>query len=111
MKSRLTGLTAEQTIWWEELAEKYRKWAYEPPRADGFEDYTCVALQNGDWGLNYLVTVHLAGVWRHRYGHICTPAGSVFSDDRAERRFEFCHWMADTIEEYLETGKGPWETE
>lgn len=102
-------------VWWEELAEQYRLWAHSPPRdIDGMEQYTCIALHTkGDWwGFGSALPQDcLIRLWQFQYGLTALPAGFRQTMRRPQLRKEFCTWMADTIEEWLETGKGPWETE
>lgn len=101
-------------VWWEELADQYEKWANNPPRTwYGYEEYTCERLAGRGWGFydTTIAAVMMGEVWCWRYGFIPNPAGSVHGPFRQSKRHEFCHWMADTIREYLETGKGPWETD
>ena len=102
-------MTEAKRIWWEALADQYEEWA-----DDGGTDYTCTLLDEGDWG--WLMSHDdpedgLTDVWLHHCGETPFPAGLDDDDGRVERRADFCHWMAETIREYLDTGRGPWETE
>lgn len=110
-------MNRHERIWWEELAEQYREWAENPPVYRGVgENYTCWELNSEGWGFADTprhgdADCYLFGIWCWRYGEMDYPAGRRYDLERHERRFEFCHWMAEAIDDFLETGKGPWETE
>jgi len=104
----------EEKIWWEELADQYEEWAENPPRAvlsGSHERHTCTELVFSDFGWGHCGTPGdcLLWVWVWQYGDTECPAGHTYDKDRDEKRFEFCHYMAEAIRDYLETGRGPWE--
>lgn len=110
-------------VWLEELAEQYEEWATHPPRSNlGREEYTCHALEVGEWGFSdnspeTWACVCMEKVWFEHYGDVSFPAGDtyvsrydtygdmwveVLCEERDERRFEFCHYMADRLRELAE---------
>lgn len=93
-------MTEEERNWWEELADQYEAWAYDPP-----PKYTCGILQvQSKWGFKYTPVFSetiLKKVWRDRYGPTDLPAGSLHCDDMNARRSEFCWYMAETIREAI----------
>jgi hypothetical protein len=103
-------MNKEQRTWWQEVADQYREWADGPPRfLDGYEMYTCIALRKADFGWWTIgqATNCLKRLWAPRYGRTDNPAGRTEDPDRDERRFGFCHHMADVIEDWLENGELP----
>jgi len=103
-------MNKKHRVFWEWLADQYEDWADDPPKIDSSEIHTCNAIANVclDWIDLYL---DLREIWRFRYGVVNYPAGYTKDFGRNNLRHEFCWWMADTIREYLDTGKGPWETD
>lgn len=110
----MTEMHQLERNWWEALADQYEEWAENPPRLwHGAERYTCSALTHSDFGWNspryeYSGSAMVL-LWVWQYGITPNPAGYTEDEDRDERRFEFCWWQAETIREYLATGRGPWE--
>jgi hypothetical protein len=102
-------MNEEQRIWWQEVADQYREWAYDPPRSsNGKERYTCPALRDADVGwLGVDVSYCLRRLWVPCYGWTNFPIGPARKPDRDERRFDFCHHVADVIEDWLENGELP----
>jgi len=99
-------------VFWEWLADQYEVWADDPPKFRGMEEHTCHWLEC-HFGFRFWANAceHLVDIWSFRYGQTMDPAGLVGDEDRDAQRHEFCWWMADTIREYLDTGKGPWATD
>ena len=92
----------EHKVWWEELADQYEEWADNPPTYSfGEEMFTCVAMSGLDFGWVGPVHNYLKHVWREQYGLTEYPAGHTDAKNRPERRWEFCHYMAETIREAL----------
>ena len=96
----------QHRTWWEELANQYEEWAEEPPRSsEGDERYTCNALDQSNFGFCFQTNNAddlLLPLWVDVYGRTSFPAGCVSHKDRSEKRFDFCHHMAEAIREYLE---------
>jgi len=105
-------MNPKHRVFWEWLADQYEEWADNPPTSSawGTEIFTCDALS-----VIFMSWIEpeedLLNIWQFRYGAMLCPAGDDTDIDRPEKRHEFCWWMADTIREYLDTGKGPWETD
>lgn len=100
--------------WWEALADQFEEWAENPPRDEFMgEEFTCSALVGSVFGwilpLQPYPADYLRLLWFWQYGYTNFPAGVDFDLDRPDQRFEFCHYMSETIRDYLETGRGPWE--
>ena len=105
------SLKPEERLWLEELADQYEEWAENPPMPEHTywmgrrEEYTCFALERGGWGFAGVNACEiLCYVWRERYGLNAFPAGPTNHPARDDRRFEFCHYMAELIRDYLKTG-------
>ena len=99
----------EIRVWWEEVAEQYEEWADEPPRlyvgAEN-ERFTCTALEEIFGGVDIGDGGKAGGIyqlWSDVYKCVVWPIGVLSDGDRPEKRFHFCHYMAETIREYLET--------
>lgn len=110
----MIDMHALERNWWEALADQYEEWAENPPRDYlGSEEYTCSALEDSGFGWRLPLPPNPADylrlLWFWQYGGTLYPAGFDFDPDRPDQRFEFCWWMAETIRDYLETGRGPWE--
>jgi len=105
-------MNPKHRVFWEWLADQYEEWADDPPKLctiECYERHTCSALETiFRWCEPH---ANLKQIWRFRYGPVNYPAGDASDVGRNNLRHEFCWWMADTIREYLETGKGPWETD
>ena len=109
--SKKNKMKREPRVWWEELADQYEAWAEDPPGCrdeEGVlfqEAFTCCELldiSNSKWGFCYgSVTKHLQLLWQDQYGFTSFPAGYPHDPDRAEKRFEFCWFMAETIREAI----------
>lgn len=105
-----------ERVWWEELADRYETWAENPPR-DHFpyvqECHTCDSLMDSEFGWNEAIHGHpvyyIRLLWCWQYKDSEFPAGHTWDSDRPDRRFEFCWWMAETVRDYLEKDRGPWE--
>lgn len=102
----------KRRVWIEELADQYEEWATHPPMRGRDEDYTCCALTNdGYFGfsndVNESATECLWPIWMDRFGDTAFPAGTITdqffdgqsAEERDEKRFEFCHYMADRLRE------------
>ena len=106
------GMKKEIRIWWEEVADQYEEWADEPPRYPrGNERYTCHVLEDvfgpldaGEWGCFHgFKEWYIHELWIDVYPNSEIPIGTILDKDRPEKRFHFCHHMAETIREHLET--------
>lgn len=108
-------MKTEERVWWSALADQYEAWAENPPRDQfGYEQHTCNALRKSECGWRRSspsASDGLPMLWFWQYGNTEFPAGhSDFSKyNRPEKRFEFCWYIAETIRDFLEEGRGPWE--
>ena len=94
----------EIRAWWEGVAEQYEEWAENPPRdLMGYELYTCNAFRKYFGQRGWDSRLCIRGLWIDVYNNPDYPIGLLNNEDRPEKRFHFCHHMAETIREYLET--------
>jgi len=101
-------MSEEHRTWWGEVADQYEEWSEEPPKCRWLkkEIHTCDALDLSYFG--FVETkdgpiFFLSRIWKAQYGPTDFPAGKLCDGNRDDLRFDFCHHMAETIREYLET--------
>lgn len=120
-KSRKAEAKAETDttrLFWMQVADWYRRHEeYVSNRENGL---SCVLmsreLTGSHWDSHWYK--HLRLIWRYwderHKGNIDYPAGYGYllpwgDSSDGNRRREFCAWMADTIEDWLDHGTMPWE--